>query len=444
MKKILKAFLELIHIRFQQNEIDKTSEDELRRIRMVNYISILSILTMMSYIVLYVFLDFNLFIPSIIFLSISSLLAIGIMLMNKSGFYQTSKFLLVIANIFFMLLSAGWIFGKGPGFQTFLLVSAIIPLFIWPLGKPYHLGFFISLSVTLYIVLEFFPPIVDPWIELPIHYARIFKGTNVLVCFSAAGIAIAFFIIIATNNENRLLIKTRELEQSQHHQDLVYSVIAHDLKSPFSTLIGLLDLLNHNFDALDDHNKKKALNRIYDSSTNLHTLLDNLLAWSKAHSGTYNINIQKIELSLIIRETLDLMRDVANEKQIIQQNKINSPVFVMADYDMIATVMRNLINNAIKYSPQGGKIVIISKQTVKKIQICITDSGAGIPEKYLNGLFDISSTFTSQGTNKEIGSGLGLKLCSYFVKKNGGKIWVESGLEKGSRFCFTLTAYHRD
>jgi two-component system, sensor histidine kinase and response regulator len=132
------------------------------------------------------------------------------------------------------------------------------------------------------------------------------------------------------------------------------------------------------------------------------------------------------------------MSDVANEKQIIQENKVDSQIKVMADYDMISTVMRNLINNAIKYSPKGGKIKITSNKTDKMIRICVTDTGVGIPEKYSDRLFDINSTYTSQGTNKELGSGLGLKLCGDFIKKNGGKIWVESELEKGSRFCFSL------
>jgi signal transduction histidine kinase len=438
MKKILKNTKGLFHIQFQKSEIDKYSEDDLRRIRMVNYIGTVSIFTMLSYVVLYVYLDFNLFKPSIIFLSICSLLAFGIMLINKRGFYKSGKFLLAIANTVFIFLSASWMFGEGSGFHTFLLATAIIPLFIWPLSKPYHLGFFISLSIGLYIVWEFFPPSIDHLIELPAHYVNIFKGTNVLVCFSAAGIAIAFYIIIANKNENRLLIKTQELEQSQRHQDLVYSVIAHDLRSPFNTLIGLLDLLNHNFDALDDSNKKEALSRIYGSSANLQNLLDNLLDWSKAQSGTYRINIQNINLELLIRETIDLMSDVANEKQIIQENKVDSQIKVMADYDMISTVMRNLINNAIKYSPKGGKIKITSKKIDKMIRVCIADTGVGIPEKYSGRLFDINSTFTCQGTNKELGSGLGLKLCGDFIKKNGGNIWVESELEKGSRFYFTL------
>jgi two-component system, sensor histidine kinase and response regulator len=132
------------------------------------------------------------------------------------------------------------------------------------------------------------------------------------------------------------------------------------------------------------------------------------------------------------------MSDIANEKQIIQENKVDSQIKVMTDYDMISTVMRNLINNAIKYSPKGGKIKITSKKTDKMIRVCVAGTGVGIPEKYSGRLFDINSTFTSQGTNKEFGSGLGLKLCGDFIKKNDGKIWVESELEKGSRFCFAL------
>lgn len=438
MRKISRKFLDFVHIPFQESEIEKYGRDEVLRIRMVNYISLVTLLNMIPYTVLYLFLSPVLFKPAIFLLSFSSLVFLGIMVLNRRGNFKLSRFLVVILNPLTMGSTATWVFGTAPDFQTFLLVSAFIPLFLWPLSKLRELLFAVSFNLVLYIIIVFLPPLFNHLVDLPENYLSMFQSTNVLVCFAGAGLAIVFYMVLANRKAENLLVKTVELEKARRHQDLIYSVIAHDLRGPFNSLIGFSNLLHEKFEDFDNAQKKKSIQTIYEASKSLNILLENLLGWSKVQSGIHHINLQQVSLKSLIEESLALSVDNLNGKKIEIQNKIKDECFVRADSYMISTVIRNLLSNAIKFTSQEGIINISNSEQDGMVIICVADSGMGIPKEYLKNLFEMNSTFTNYGTDSEKGSGIGLKLCGEFIKANGGDIWVESELEKGSKFYFTL------
>jgi two-component system, sensor histidine kinase and response regulator len=436
--RIWKNILGIIHIPFKSGEAEALSTGETRRIRMVNYIGLISTATVLSYIVLYSILDYHLFLPAILFLTASGFAFILVMVLNRLGHYKKSKFLIALFNSLSMATIAFWIFGNEPGFQVYLLVAAIIPLFLWPISQKTYLISFAIFNYGLYFFIEFINPFSFRLIHLPQNLIDAFYSTNVIVCFVTAAVAIIFYTILASKNEESLLKKTTELEESQQHQNLVYSVIAHDLRNPFNGLVGLTTLLKHYANDYDEGKKQEMIDAIFDSSTSLNGLLNNLLEWSKIKSGLHNINKRVIDLHPLVEESSDLLKEMALDKNIKILNKITPKTMVFADSFMISTVIRNILTNAIKFTSKGGTIQISATKTGDTTQVSIMDSGIGIPAKYLKDLFNIKSTFTKLGTGAERGSGLGLKLCSDFIEVNSGKIWAESEVDKGSKFYFSL------
>ncbi len=438
MRFILRNISAFIHIEFTKEENSQLPLGEIRRIRMVNYIGLISLANMLSYSGLYMYLDYNLFRPAIYFLFVSSFAIFISMYLNKAGFHNFGKFLVAILNPISMASTATWLFGKEPGFQTFLLLSAFIPLFLWSLKSKMWLILFLIFNYSLYLVIEFFPPVFKPLIFLPQVYISMFRSTNIIVCFLGAALAILFYTILAFKKEESLIKKTKELEDSQHHQDLVYSIIAHDLRNPFSGLLGLTSLLKQNLKDIEEDKLRKMVDATFETSRSLNSLLNNLLEWSKLKSGAHNVKIESINLYPIINEAIDLHREMSIEKNIELINDIPKNTLVLADDFMISTVVRNLITNAVKFTHQGGNVRIFANKTGDELQVCIEDNGTGISQKYLKNLFNLNSGFTKLGTNSERGSGLGLKLCGDFIEAIGGTIWAESKLNEGSRFYFTL------
>jgi signal transduction histidine kinase len=223
-------------------------------------------------------------------------------------------------------------------------------------------------------------------------------------------------------------------------KDKFFSIIAHDLKSPFNSMLGFSEILNENFDEYDTQKQKKFISLIYQELQGTYKLLENLLYWSRSQRGTIDFKPKKLNLYLLVSETTELLIQLAKNKSINLINQIPKNINVEADRDMLLTIIRNLISNAIKFTPKGGEISMKATQTKddKFVQILVTDNGVGISKETQSKLFDIGENTSTKGTENESGTGLGLILCKEFVEKHGGKIWVESELGKGSNFKFTL------
>lgn len=238
-------------------------------------------------------------------------------------------------------------------------------------------------------------------------------------------------------NQKVIEEKLREINATK---DKLFSIIAHDLKSPYNAQLGFLELLLENDSSYSPEERKKFIKTVYQSTKQSFALLDNLLVWSRTQTGKIPFNPDELLLAQVFEEAIELQRYAAQAKNIIIDTELcKDELEVTADPEMVNTILRNLMSNAVKFTPENGKILLGAKTASdNKILIYVKDTGVGIPVKDRDKLFDPTSNYSTIGTNKEKGTGIGLILCREFVERNGGKIWVESETGKGSTFYFTL------
>ena len=231
--------------------------------------------------------------------------------------------------------------------------------------------------------------------------------------------------------------KTR-LEELNAAKDKFFSIISHDLRSPFNSIIGYSELLASKIDRKDYAGIEEYAKTIQQSSWRAMDLLSNLMEWSRSESGRMEFKHENIEIEPFINEVLKNTIDAANRKEINIIKVIPNKTFVFADNAMLSTVLRNLISNAIKFTVHGGKIIVSVEKTERDILFSVCDNGIGMEQKILNNLFKIEECASSKGTAEEKGTGLGLVLCKEFVSRHNGMIWVEGELGRGSSFHFTI------
>ncbi len=237
-----------------------------------------------------------------------------------------------------------------------------------------------------------------------------------------------------TENKNNE-IKLIELNATK---DKFFSIIAHDLKNPVNSIVGFSE---HLIDCVEAKNYGQIVdftNIILQSSRTAMDLLVNLMEWALSQSGRMEFNPEHFKIGTIINEVIDLLKGSADQKSITLVNSLSYDGTVYADKSMIGTVIRNLISNAVKFTNPSGKITVSSEVKMDELIISVTDTGIGIPQERIDKLFKISENISTQGTNKEKGTGLGLILSKEFIEKHNGKIWVESTVGVGTTFKFSL------
>lgn len=242
--------------------------------------------------------------------------------------------------------------------------------------------------------------------------------------------------------EKELEISRQKLEEEIVSKDKFFSIISHDLKNPLSVIMSTVDFLDVEYDYFSDKERKELIKLIKNSAKNTYDLLEGLLNWSRARLGSFQYNPQKTDLFVVLLKVLQLFKESASLKKISLVNNFKMDLFITSDENMLELILRNLISNAIKFSPIGSNVIIDTKSNNNEIVVSISDSGIGISEEDQQKLFKIGVHHTSVGTNNEPGTGLGLILCKELVEKHNGKIWVESELGKGSKFMFSLPQNH--
>lgn len=238
--------------------------------------------------------------------------------------------------------------------------------------------------------------------------------------------------------EEKLIQLNHKLKALNSTKDKLFSIIAHDLKSPFNGILGFSELLSENIRTYPIEKTEEIIAIINSSSKQTLSLLENLLAWSNTQTGQIDFKPENHKMQPIIQAIVNVFNSSATIKNITINYHQTEDVIAYADLNMLKTVLRNLIHNAIKFTDSGGRVDIHALSDQKQIEISIADNGVGMNEETLNNLFRMNTTTTSAGTANEKGSGLGLVLCREFVENHGGKIWVESDVGKGSKFVFTL------
>jgi len=235
--------------------------------------------------------------------------------------------------------------------------------------------------------------------------------------------------------------KTKELAEAGAINNKFISIIAHDLRSPFSSIIGILGILK---ESLNEYNKKEIRKfvAIADNSANRALiLLDSLLAWTISQKQENHFNPVKTNLIDLLEYEMESINCSAMQKQIKLNLFVSPDLNVAADVQMVKTICRNLLSNAIKYTNEGGEITISALEAEPFVEISVKDNGIGISDNALQNLFKMDKLQSTAGTNHESGSGLGLLLCKEFIELHGGRIQVISEPEKGSDFKFTLPHY---
>jgi len=238
--------------------------------------------------------------------------------------------------------------------------------------------------------------------------------------------------------EATIKLQNEELIKMNASKDKFFSIIAHDLKNPFNSILGFSEHLIEQVNEKDYEQIGEFANIIRQSSIRAMDLLKNLLEWAQSQSGKMEFKPEYFEINSIVNEVILLMKGNAEQKSIVIINNLSSGIQVNADKAMLSAVLRNLISNAIKFTQPNGKITVNSVVKQNELTISVIDTGVGISKERINNLFNICEGYSTQGTQKEKGTGLGLILCKEFIEKNSGKIWVESEAGIGSAFYFSL------
>ncbi|NOZ45787.1 MAG: sensor histidine kinase, partial [Chlorobi bacterium] len=233
---------------------------------------------------------------------------------------------------------------------------------------------------------------------------------------------------------NQLKKRENELYAANLTKDKFSSIIAHDLKSPFNVIFGFTKLLYEDIDDYDMEAIKDFLIKILSVTDNAYKLLQNLLDWSMTQTGEFSFNPEHIDCHPLLIDIIKLLESSANEKSIKISNEVQPQTIVYADKNMLSTIFRNLISNAIKFTPRKGELSISMYREKYNIVFVFSDKGIGINKNNIEKLFKIDEEFKTDGTEKEKGTGLGLILCKEFVEKHKGKLWVESIVGEGSKF----------
>lgn len=237
---------------------------------------------------------------------------------------------------------------------------------------------------------------------------------------------------------NQLQVSEAQLRETNASKDKLFSIIAHDLRNPFSTILGFSDVLTKDWKNFDEATKQTFIKSISLASLSTYRLVENLLMWSRTQTGGLVFNPENIDMGNVVLEAVKAVSSMAENKQIHIVNAIPYNTTLVADENMLQTVLRNLLNNAIKFSHRAGVVEVGASFSSDCCEVWVADQGIGIDPEDAARLFKIDQSIKRNGTLNETGSGLGLLLCYELISRHRGKIWVESEPDKGSRFAFSI------
>lgn len=243
---------------------------------------------------------------------------------------------------------------------------------------------------------------------------------------------------LITRQKEKLSGLYENLQELNATKDKFFSIIAHDLKNPISSFRNMTEVVLKEYNEFNEEERLEIINLINDSAKFIQSLLENLLTWSRAQRGKIVYKPEYQDLGFIAKNNVSLLQVQAESKKLTLISEIPENTIAYIDANMITTVLRNLMSNAIKFTPQYGKVKVYAEEERDEYIITVEDNGVGIEPADLNKLFKLDTNRTTEGTNEEKGTGLGLILCKEFVDKHSGRIWAESEVGKGSKFRFTL------
>lgn len=233
-----------------------------------------------------------------------------------------------------------------------------------------------------------------------------------------------------------------ELKTANHTKDKFFSILAHDLKSPFNSLLGFTELLTEDFNSFQKEEIRPIIEAMHKSANRIYNLTENLLVWSRSQLNKIQYKPQVLHLNNLVDTCKDLLHDAAEKKNIEVLNEVKTNLQVLGDHYMLSTVIRNLISNAIKFTPDSGHVKISTVNSASeddgRIVVRVEDSGVGIPEEHIQDIFLVGKSVSQHGTNNEKGTGLGLAICKEFINLHQSEIRAENLPSKGCRISFYL------
>jgi signal transduction histidine kinase len=351
-------------------------------------------------------------------------------------------FVIPFIVVCFIGFAAGWILGGGMNGSNIMLGLVVLILALIIVSdniRKYVISAFILLLIIIYLIQRYRPDFV-------VNFSSETNRWNDSISTAIYSSFLIYMIIkflLAQYNIERKRAEENEIKliQLNADKDRFISILSHDLKSPFNTLLGLSELLTEDIRKLDINEIEEIANNINKSSRNTYNLLEDILIWARAQQGNIPFLPKELIFINICKDTVEVLKQNATAKNITINILVDEELKVFADIDMLKTVMRNLVSNALKFTNRNGVIDIIAQENSTEITISVTDNGIGITQENLKKLFNISQVLSTTGTEEEKGTGLGLLLCREFVEKHGGKIWAESEYGKGSKFRFTIPVF---
>ncbi len=345
--------------------------------------------------------------------------------------HQHRKFLTarLFINFFAILFLSGEAILFRNGAEYFLFANLIVTIIFYG-GK----GITISISLLTSIAFILIKIIINStYFFDAVSFERVIF--NIIWAILLCILALQYFTFQQSSYQQQIEEKNKELETSNYTKEKLFAVIAHDMRSPIASLKGSMDLLNKEY--ITPSEFKELSNYFTNQIDNLESNLDNLLIWSQSQLNGITVNARKVSARAIIEEVISLEKHYSNSKNIELINNSKAEM-VWIDPEHLKLTLRNLISNAIKFSYKNSLIIIDGSVTNTELTISINDKGIGIPEEFIEGLFKNEFNRTTIGTEKEKGTGLGLKLCKEFMDKNNAEIWVSSQSGIGSTFFVSV------
>jgi signal transduction histidine kinase len=362
---------------------------------------------------------------------------------NTKNLYLISR--LSFSYLLFFFFPLSWFINSGShgSFTIFSIMFLVAMLTTMPGRRTIYLFLYYLTILGCLYVEYFYPQLIieypgrtDRFIDFTIAFSILYPGIY--------GIVNIFVKMYEKNNrllkgqKEELELTSRMLKESNHTKDKFFSIIAHDLRSPFNSIMGFSDLLNEEYDSMTPDEQKKCIHVMNDSIHNTFKLLENLLIWSRSQQGTIEYNPHEESLIDLYTEVENLVSFSADDKRISLINNIPDDLLVFCDKYMVLTVLRNLLSNAIKFTCGDKDIHTKAWVDKNKVFVSVKDQGIGMSQDQQSKLFDPGTHVSTKGTANESGSGLGLILCKELVERHGGEVFLESEEGKGSMFTFTI------
>ncbi len=398
----------------------------LKRIQMVNLIAILCLLPTLCFFILNI-IDQR-YLLSMINLS-NTICSISVLFLQYDGKHNYAKAMLLVSNFLFFLLGA-MLFKNGG--EYFLLCTLIASMLLYD-DRRIHIVF--CLATTASIALLYFSPAIVPVAQRVPKLRLIFNISNALAFIV---IAVNFFLQIIYNNMKKIEEQRRKLESMNRDKEKIFSIVAHDIKSPFANLESLVLMLRDQI--LNNNIAKEYIHQLYQQIVHQNQALDDFLQWGSSSMRGITSPTTLIVIEPLIRDIMLLFADQIQTKQLKIEIEIPQGTYILANRDHMIIILRNLISNAIKFSYVAGKISIYCSKDETHTRIHIQDEGIGINPSKSALLFNVIQR-KSFGTEDEPGSGLGLVLCKDLIERNKGVVDIQSIPNKGSIFTVGLPSH---